>query len=416
MADNKSPCEKSAAEGISYYRPVVVVHGFLASGDTYALQYQRFSENCYGENYVFAFDWNSTGFGANQSAALDAFINDVLEETGADKVDLAGHSAGGGVCYTYLSNAAYASKVAHYVHIASSAQAGPAGPDGSIPTLNIWSNGDETVGGSDILGAENFMIPEKDHYQVATCEESFMRMYLFFNEEARPHYTGIMPASPMMVSGKTLTLGENSPINNALVEVYEVDPATGFRLNDDTPDFTFYTSVQGLWGPFEAVPGMYYEFFVDPQNGTRLVHYYREPFTRSNNLVYLRVFPSPATLPGILLASVPSDDVQTAMVVFASSQAMINGRDSLLINNTYVTTPEITPASKTAIALFAYDDGDGQSSYTPLGDFSFQFLTDVDIFIPTDMPISIAVTLNGRSLHLRNWPSATGGATIAVFD
>lgn len=123
IADNKSPCEKAAEEGISYYRPVVVVHGFLASGDTYALQYQRFSENCYGENYVRAFDWNSTGFGANQSAALDAFINNVLEETGADKVDLAGHSAGGGVCYTYLSNAAYAAKVAHYAHLGSSAQA-----------------------------------------------------------------------------------------------------------------------------------------------------------------------------------------------------------------------------------------------------------------------------------------------------
>ena len=39
--------------------PVIMVHGFLASGDTYALQAKRFIANGYDQNYVYTFDWNS---------------------------------------------------------------------------------------------------------------------------------------------------------------------------------------------------------------------------------------------------------------------------------------------------------------------------------------------------------------------
>jgi triacylglycerol esterase/lipase EstA (alpha/beta hydrolase family) len=107
--------------------PVVMVHGFLAAGDTYAPFLMRFHSNGYCLNRLFAFDWNSIS-GTNTVAALDAFIDNVLAETGATQVNLMGHSAGGGTCYEYLTDAMHAAKVAHYVHIGSSIQAGPAGP------------------------------------------------------------------------------------------------------------------------------------------------------------------------------------------------------------------------------------------------------------------------------------------------
>jgi hypothetical protein len=39
--------------------PVIFIHGFLASGDTYALQAQRFRANDYCARRIFAFDWNT---------------------------------------------------------------------------------------------------------------------------------------------------------------------------------------------------------------------------------------------------------------------------------------------------------------------------------------------------------------------
>jgi triacylglycerol esterase/lipase EstA (alpha/beta hydrolase family) len=62
--------------------PVVMVHGFLASGDTYAPFVQLFHSNGYKPNYLYAFDWNSLNQGANNSAALDAFIDTVRARTG----------------------------------------------------------------------------------------------------------------------------------------------------------------------------------------------------------------------------------------------------------------------------------------------------------------------------------------------
>ena len=46
-------------------RPVVMAHGFLASGDTWATQAQRFASNGYCPDSVFAFDYNTLDQGAS---------------------------------------------------------------------------------------------------------------------------------------------------------------------------------------------------------------------------------------------------------------------------------------------------------------------------------------------------------------
>lgn len=398
------------------FRPVIMMHGFLASGDTYAPQVMRFTSNGYCENRLFTFDWNSIAGGDNVPV-LDAFIDNVLAQTGADKVDLAGHSAGGGLGYSYLADATRAAKVAHYVHIASSTQTGPAGPGGIIPTLNIWSEDDEIASGGDIPGATNLHLTGADHYQVATGTDAFAAMYTFFNGNP-PATTNITPQSRFNVGGKAVTLGENAPLNGASVEVYELNPQTGWRINSQ-PDYTFITDAKGFWGPFSPKAQTPYEFYVVSTNpDDRPIHYYREGFTHSNPNIYLRTLPPPGSLAGILLAGLPKNDAQSVVAVFASSQAVINGRDELYLAGIELSTTALAPPAETAIAFFAYDaNNNNTTDNTSIALFGFvPFLSGVDIFMPATTPASIPITFNNRTMYVRNWPSASDGVIVPVFD
>lgn len=397
--------------------PIILCHGFLGSGDTYANQFMRFTANGYCADRLFVFDWNSLGMEDN-TALLDTFIDEVLAATNAEQVDLGGHSAGGGLGYDYLADPIRAAKVAHYVHIGSFPNDAPAGASGEVATLNIWSVDDLVVTGADIPGATNAMLTGADHYEVATNAEAFEAMFTFFNEGIAPTITGIVAEETVLVSGKALTFGLNTPEVGATIEIYETDPTTGYRLNA-TPDATFTADANGHWGPFEAVPYATYEFFtLSATPDARPLHYYREGFFRSNQLVYLRTLPPPTTLAGILLSGLPQDDEQALVVLFSANQAVISGRDELLINDSVELSSDMwASADQTTIAYFLYDDGDYTTEETSLGLFgSFPFLNGVDVFFPTDPPASIHLEMNGHELSIPNWQSGTDGAAVVVFD
>lgn len=399
----------------SNFLPIVMCHGTLASGDTYAKQAQRFAQNAQCADRIYMYDWNSLGGGGNSPALLDAFIDDVLQRTGATQVELVGHSAGGGLGYSYLSDAGRAAKVAHYVHIGASAQSGPAGPGGSVPTLNIWSPDDAVVAGADIPGAVNVSLAGLDHYQVATAPSAFAAMFEFFRG-VPPTSTEVQPDGRRNVEGRAVTLGENQPLAGATVNVWRVDAATGFRAAAQ-PDHTFTTDAQGKWGGFQAVDGAYYEFEVLPTTGRKL-HYYREPFKATDRFVYLRGLPPAGSLAGTLLASLPSNDAQAVVINFTANQAVISGRDQLTVNGVDLATAQLAPASKTAIAFFLYDaNNDAVSNGTPVALFSsLPFLAAADQFFQAATPASIELAFAGRSMRVRNWPSASEGLTIAVFE
>jgi len=390
-------------------------HGFLASGDTYAGQVKRFAQNNYCGSSTYVFDWNSLG-GGSSVEALDDFIDNVLSVTGAAQVELVGHSAGGGLGYDYLADATRASKVAHYVHLGSNPQSSSAGPNGEVPTLNIYSPYDAIVAGGDIAGATNVSLNLKDHYQVATSEETFTEMFKFFRGQA-PNATTIASDDKRTVSGKVLTLGENQPLVGATVKVYEVNTASGVRLNTQ-PSYTYSTSTEGKWGGFSAKESVHYEFEVVSANAAdRKLHYYREPFLTSDALVYLRAFPPASSLAGTLLASLPEDDNQAVVISFTSSQAVIYNRDQMTAGGYNLSTQEFASVDNTTIAYFLYDDGNGQTDETSVGLFSFtSFLTGVDVFFPTAQQPTIDLNFNNRELHMPSWPSETEGVTIAVFD
>lgn len=405
------PCDPSR-------RPVVMVHGFLASGDTWAKHVQRFATNGMCLTHLRVLDWDSLGDRDDAVAALDALIDALLAATGATTVDLAGHSAGGGVGYSYLSDPARAAKVAHYAHVASNVNAGPAGPAGAeVPTLNLWSSDDLVIQApGDIPGATNVTLTGADHLEVASTAESFAAIYAFFNDSQAPETVVIGPEPAVTVSGKALILGTNAPMAGAAIAIYEVDAATGAR-RDAPAVATLTAGPDGSWGPVPVLHGAHYEFsVVGASPDDRPVHYYREPFLRSNPLVYLRGLPPADTLAGVLLSEIPFADDHAVLVNFTGSQAVIAGRDTLSIDAIDLSTEALASADQTAIAFFLYDaDGDGLSGGAPVDTFgAFPFLNGADVYLPASGTSSL--TFNGRTLNVPRWPSGSEGAVVVVFD
>jgi len=398
--------------------PVIFIHGFLASGDTWANQVMRFTSNGYCDSLLYAYDWNSVGGGGTDQNILDAFIDTVLARTGATQVDLVGHSAGGGYGYSYCEDTTRAKKVAHYVHIGSSSQSSPAGVNDEVPTLNISSPDDAVAGATTITGATNITFNGTDHYQVATCEQAFSEMYKFFNNGTTPSVTNITSQTEVSVSGKAVTLGENTPLNGASIKIYEVNPDNGSRLHS-SPDYQLTANSLGMWGPQKIKANTKYEFEVNSNvTGARVIHYYREGFTHTNPLVYLRTIPT-SGLAGTLLSGLSNNDNQSVVAVFTASQATVAGRDSLTVDNVVLSTSAITPAANTVIAMFLYDGNNNQQSdFTVPGLFGIlnTFLTARDMYFQTASTHNIPLRFNGRTLNVPNLKSQSDGVIVGVFD
>ncbi len=398
------------------YRPIVAVHGYLGSGDTWAAHFKAFSARGYADDRLYAFDYNSLGDDALSLTRLDAFIDEVLASTGADQVDLMGHSKGGGLSYSYLADPMQAAKVAHYAHIGSFRTDSAAGPSADVPTLNIWSPDDLVISDKgDIPGAVNVSIAGADHYQIATHPDGFTALWKHFQETDQvPAATGA--SGSVRIGGKALTFGENTPLSGGTVEVWALD-AQAQRLTTAAA-LTLTTNADGTWGPSEMPDAPYLEFRIRAASASaRPINYFRAAGSETDRWIYLRTIPPPLSIAGLLLASLPQDDSQTVLAVFSSSQAVLSGRDNLDVDGFDLATPTLASPDQTTIAYFLYDDGDASSS----GDINpifagFPFLNGVDLFFPTAAPETIMLTFNGRQLPVRNLRSDTDGPIVAVFD
>jgi len=399
-------------------RPIVFVHGLMGGGDNYVNTVMRFAANGYCPEYLRAFDWNTMSFDMESNAeALSTFVDQVLEETGADQVDLVGHSMGGRVSHQFLSEEKRAARVAHYVHTASFCDL--EFPD-SAPMLVLSSDEDTVVGVCTLEGADNRDIDGADHMQMVTLPEVFVAMYRFFNDDQPPDTTDIIAESTITLSGKILAFGTNLPVDGALVEIYPLDAETGERLAD-TPAARFTADESGVWGAFQADSLTYYEFLVTPPD-ERPFHYYRQPFPHSNDLVYLRVLPETDLLLDRLLGEVRYDDASSTIVFFSANQAIYHGRDTVTLDGMDLATPEMAPPPPdpaSTIAIFIMDvDGDGQTGGGPgSGQLAeFPFLQQYDAFIDASTRRTITLTMNGAALHIPTWKADSEGAIIAVFD
>jgi triacylglycerol lipase len=403
-------CDKSK-------RPVVFIHGFLASGDSYAAQVQRFIQAGYCGDRLFVFDWNTiTQDGKVSDSLLENFIDNVLRQTGASQIDLVGHSAGGGLGRGYLIDSMHAKNVAHYVHIGSRKWSYEYGWFPNKKCLNIYSAGDKVAGsaGGVVEGAVNLDQVDKDHYEVATSEESFQAMFMFFREGVKPVMKKVK-TNVSDVRGRAVLLGTNEPLVRARVEVYVTDTISGQRKSTK-PVHSFTTDDQGRWGPFLADTLLNYELALVPADtASRRISYFFEPFTLFNRQVYLRGFPT-GNMVAMMLGNVPKKADQSALVIYSSSNAMIAGRDSVTVNGIPVSSTLLTPAAKTIISSFIFDDGDGKTSGLGLKQYSrAPFIGGTDIFLPVSQSKGHTVLYNGRKIVLPAVPSAEK-IVLAVFN
>jgi pimeloyl-ACP methyl ester carboxylesterase len=399
--------------------PIVFVHGLIGSGDSYEWMAKRFISNGYPQDKMFAFDWNTLPPGAeNNIDGLKEFIDDVLRKTGASKVNLVGHSLGGALSFNYCKIPANAVNVAHLALIAPYLVDRSGVPSADVPTVNIWPNTDYVVTDGDSLpGAINVMLIDKDHNEAVACNETFQAIYNLFTG-SDPSTLTVKEESEPLLSGRAVSFVENFPSANAKVEIYKINPATGFRISS-TPDQTFVADADGYWGPMPADPTAYYEFKVyTGKPGDRPLHYYREPFTHSDNLVYLRTYPPASSILSLALGIIPKDNNQAVSIFFSGSKALWLGRDDLKINGVSLTNNTFMKKELHTLAIFLYDNNNNNlSDATSVPLFTgFPSLMGADFYFPTASPESTTFDFNGRILKTRNWPSSDEGVSVALYE
>jgi hypothetical protein len=258
-------------------------------------------------------------------------------------------------------------------------------------------------------------LKDKDHYEVATSEETFIAIYKFLNAGDLPTKRKEKKGNAIQISGRAVLLGDNAPVLNGLINIYKLNSKTGARLSPK-PDGIFSVTEKGYWLPFTAAKKTYYEFeLISDEKNQHIISYFFEPFTKTNRHVYLRSFPQ-GNMIGMMLGSLPQKDNQSVIVIYSANKAMIAGRDSITVNGTPVSSSQLTPASKTIISSFIFDDGDGITGGKGLKQFSAApFIGGVDIYLPVNKKAVNTIYYNGRKLILPAMPSKER-ILLAVFN
>jgi pimeloyl-ACP methyl ester carboxylesterase len=403
------------------HRPMVFVHGFVGSGGQFETQAMRFTSNGYRSSHIGVLDYDST-FGVKPMEEvwndLDVLIDQLRTDTGADQVDLLGHSLGTSVSYQYLtSSPERAARVAHYVNIDGFPAAAP--PAG-IPTLAVWGEGNEDA---DFGGATNLHLSDQSHVQVATSAETFDATYRFLNDRA-PRTTGIVMQHFVKISGKAVLFPSNAGVEDATVEVWEVDGRTGVRRGH-RPKARFTPEPDGSFGPFWASSRRHYELTVSREGQTH--HFYQGRFPRTDHLVRLLTQEPGTGLDGL---REKSDTTSTFTLLrykeFWGDQG--DSSDVLEIDGQNILTPTIAPRAKRLIALFAFDAGlDGVTDLSgPIPAFAgLPFISGADRYLPATSPVSGSIQLRlvhrggggtAEVINVPNRPSTTDHNSVRFAD
>jgi|GEM_PF-221665 len=404
--------------------PIIFVHGGAGSMAQFESQAMRFTSNGYPAECIMAFEYDSsfvkeTRLGVEQRLA--DFVNATFETSG--KVVLIGHSLGTRVVYNYtLKYTDYVDKVAKIVLVDGIANV----PAPSVPTMAIF--GRPTAlrpPGTNITGAENVYIQNQTHVEVMTSPESFVYMYRFIAGK-EPFTKYILPEKEIKLAGKLVYFPWNIGLETGTLNIYELNE-NGFRISQ-TPVATF-TITDGTWGPFDAKPGVRYEFeFVRANNLT--MHFYREPFLRSD--YWIRFLVSP---PGGIAEYASRSDNHTNLLIIRYKEILtgyddsyVKAVDDLRINGDAVCDPRICNVSKplngpTGIWIFD-NNSDRQSVLYPPDPFyhAQAFQTGIDYYIPAEPPSeSINVTIFDRSggvqtIKVPNWKSSEHRVILQFND
>jgi pimeloyl-ACP methyl ester carboxylesterase len=461
---NDEDCDKTK-------RPIVFVHGTVANGDSFAHPALILTSNGYCSEWIRAVEYHSlvapsadggapdggtTDAGAaspdggaadagvaadagadggrppgfmldraeayrRASADIDRVIAELREATGFDKVDLAGHSQGSGHGSTYARM--NPDKVAHYVHLAG----GMLTEDpGGVPTLCVSSTGDRPVTCNTTANV-TFDDVELDHSGVASSTEAALEIYKFLNDGEEAQYQEVQCSSPIILEGRAPTFAENTFLVGAKVEIYELGDEPWER---GEPEASYTIDATGTFGPFEAKPGVNYEFQLIPQPGDttrRTAHAYKPPFKRTDRLLRFN-FETKDPVASATSAQVNRHDSFAVVIPRSLQKAFLYPRDSLKINGTEVLSRATTwnetagrPTTTVAYYLFdksltapAYGPGDMMSSGESI--ISGAFVNSADMFLPADEAKWITIEFNGTTMKVPNWPSASQGASVVFLN
>ncbi len=394
--------------------PIVFVHGFAGSAQQYESQAMRFAANGYPQDRILAFDHDGAGIDIpGYVSGLEEVIDGALDRFDAEQVYLVGHSRGTAVSLAYLSDPERATKVAKYVAI-----------DGAPCP--------EVVPCTAPTQANN---PGQSHVEVATSEQSFAMQYEFLVGEP-PEVIDIVPQrAPVEISGRAVNFPANTGREGATLQVWEVDPDTGARV-DSEPHATPELGPDGEFGPVEIRSGARYEYVLSSEGSPVVHHLYLQPYVRSSHLVRL-------------LSSPPDGDTRTntnvgeghaAIIVirmrewYALDDRDLDGdqRDVLEIN-TVTDAGEDDPVNALVehvgngtIGLHIHDDAatPEETTLAALPYFSEQpFQSGIDVFMPASADAGGTITVTNiprgdtsraQTISIPNWPSS-GHAVSVVF-
>ncbi len=282
-----------------------------------------------------------------QRDQLAAEIDRVLAATGAPHLVLMGNSRGGYAIRNVLANVGGAAKKVSHVVLGGTPNHGvwalpnfrptnefngagpflkglnaPKGPDGQLlpagsaglevtpgpKWLTIRSDNNDkfaqpdgswigakdlktqvTTDGPALSGAENLVLPGRDHRETSFHPEAFAAAWRFIT--GRAPTVDITPEATVVLDGKVTGVTgagpTNLPLVGAKVAVYAIDPATGQRRGAALIDKT--VGDDGRWGPLTTDSTTALEFVVTPTLAAlSTTHIYRSPFARSSSLVHLR--------------------------------------------------------------------------------------------------------------------------------
>ncbi len=395
-------------------RPVVFVHGSAGSAAQFQTQAKRLAANGYPIASIEAHEYDSPNIATilpQVYAGLDARIDRLLADTGADRVDLVGHSLGTFVLQGYLTSApARAARVAHYVNLDGRPAAAP---PGGVPTLAVWGEGDPA---RTITGAVNVYLTDQSHTQTVSSVESFRAMYRFFRG-VPPRTTRVVPTPTATVAGRAVIFPSNAGVQAGRLDVHPVGALTGRRLAA-RPQHSVALGGDGSFGPLRIDPASRYEFAL-VRDGVSTHHFYFAPFRRSDTFVRLL-----AGRPGEGVGElIETGDRHTALTFTRQKEWWGGEGDHLWINGRDILNPATAPRAKRAIGIFAFDEGSDRVTdlTAPLPElFAQPFLTGMDVFIPAAPGlVTIAVGSRGGGLEwatVPSWRSSEHRVTVNVDD
>ncbi|TMK98993.1 MAG: hypothetical protein E6G34_05665 [Actinobacteria bacterium] len=409
----------SAGASVFKHNGIIFVHGIEGSGAQFESQAMRFTSNGYPHDRIDEVDYNSTRAVGDKSQVfeqIDAAVAEMKAHTGRKQVDIVAHSLGTSVMYAYLTEGEKAAErkanVGHYINVDGQAE------NPGVPTLAVWAG--RGTPGRHMEGAENVTIPNQTHVQTCTSAESFIQYFKFLRGFAPRN--DIRGQKEIHIGGKAVNFPENTGAAGDTLQIWPVN-SNGQRMTG-TPIFsteiTDGSEGGGAWGPVLVQKKQRYEFAI-LQPGVGTLHYYYEPFVRSDYTLRLEVS--------------AAIEQETGNRPGASGVVMIRYKeywgnepgqnDRLLIDGLNVCTETLCPVKKQVNAYFAYDvNRDGKTELTEdptLG--SLPFLQAADVFIrgatPTDETISFQLESRGalgtvRTLNVPNWESKPVGDGIVV--